>query len=142
MRSTHLAATAYAVFFLGFATAHAQSQQNPAATRAEIAPASTTPNTSGNDLLNGAKPPVQEKLATPETVGQDKASGNDLVSGDNRTDRETGTHPAWTTMDSQKSGYLTAKDVKKHRWLRKNFARCNSSHDGHLTEAEYAACTQ
>jgi hypothetical protein len=38
------------------------------------------------------------------TAGQDRAAGNDLVSGENRTDRETGTHPAWQSMDSLKTG--------------------------------------
>jgi hypothetical protein len=137
MRSTNLARAAYAALLFGCAIAYAQTSQNPTAPPAKI----QTPNTTGNDLLNGAKQPTQDNLATPRTAGEDKADGNDLVSGDNRTDRETGTHPAWKTMDSQKSGYLTAKDVKKHKWLSKNFARCNTSHDGHLTESEYAGCT-
>ena len=104
-------------------------------------PASTTPNTTGNDLLNGAKPPTQNNLASPETAGQNRADGNDLVSGDTRTARATAKHPSWKSLDTQKTGYLTAKDVKKHKWLRKNFSRCNASHDGHLTETEYATCT-
>jgi hypothetical protein len=93
-------------------------------------------------LLDSTKSPTQDNLATPRTAGEDKADGNDLVSGDNRTDRETGTHPAWKTMDTQQSGYLTAKDVKSHKWLSKNFSRCNSNHDGHLTKTEYASCTK
>jgi hypothetical protein len=93
-------------------------------------------------LANGAKAPTQDDLATPRTAGEDKADGNDLVSGDSRTDRETGTHPAWKTMDTQNSGYLTAKDVKSHQWLSQNFARCDLNHDGHLTETEYASCSK
>jgi hypothetical protein len=137
IRSTYPARAASAALLFACTIAYAQTPQAPAVPPAKM----TTPNTSGNDLLNGTKPPTQDNLATPRSAGQDKADGNDMVSGDNRTDKETGKHPEWKTMDSQKSGYLTAKDVKKHKWLSKNFARCNTSHDGHLTEAEYAACT-
>jgi hypothetical protein len=45
-------------------------------------------------------------------------------------------------MDTQRSGFLTAKDVKSHKWLTKKFWRCNSNHGGHLTETEYASCTK
>jgi hypothetical protein len=93
-------------------------------------------------LLNGTKPPGADNLATPGTAGENKAEGNDLVSGDNRSDRETGTHPAWKTMDTQGSGYLTANDVKSHKWLSKNFSRCDVNHDGHLTQKEYGSCTK
>jgi hypothetical protein len=83
---------------------------------------------------------AQSPTTPPATAGENKADGNDLVSGDNRTDRESGTYPAWKTMDTHKSGYLTAKDVKSHKWLSKNFTKCNSNQDGRLTETEYASC--
>ncbi len=58
------------------------------------------------------------------------------------SDRETGTHPAWSTLDTSKHGYLTANDLKSHKWLTENFSRCNSNHDGHLTQQEYNHCTK
>jgi hypothetical protein len=142
MKSSYLAQVASAALLFGFGTAYAQTPNTAPAPPAKAVPVSTTPDTTGNDLLDSTKPPAQNNLATPATAGEDKADGNDLVSGDNRTDRETGTHPAWRTLDVRKSGYLTAKDVKSHKWLTKNFSRCNSSHDGHLTETEYASCTK
>jgi hypothetical protein len=142
MKLSHLAQVASVALLFGFATAYAQTPNTAPSPPAKAVPASTTPDTTGNDLLDSAKPPTEDRLATPATAGEDKADGNDMVSGDNRTDRETGRHPAWRTMDTQKSGYLTVQDVKSHKWLTKNFARCNSSHDGHLTETEYASCAK
>jgi hypothetical protein len=141
MKSSYLAQLASAALLFGFATAYAQIPN--AAPAAKVVPASTTtPDKTGNDLLDATKPPARDDLATPASAGQDKANGNDLVNGDNRTDRETGTHPAWKTMDTQNSGYLTSKDVKSHKWLSKNFSRCDSNHDGQLTKMEYAGCTK
>lgn len=141
MKSSYLAQAAYAALLFGFATAYAQTPATTPAAASAAIPNSTTPNTTGNDLLNGAKPPIADQLATPRTAGQDKDDGNDLVSGDNMSDRETGTHPAWSTLDNRKHGYLTVNDLKSHKWLSENFARCNSSHNGHLTQKEYDRCT-
>jgi hypothetical protein len=74
----------------GFATAYAHTPNTAQVPPAKAVPASTTPNTTGNDLLDSTKPPTQDNLASPATAGEDEADGNDLVSGDNRTDRETG----------------------------------------------------
>jgi hypothetical protein len=114
VKSTYLARVASAALLFGFANAYAQTPDTATTDPATVVPASTTPD----------------------------ATGNDLVSGDNRTDRETGTHPAWKTMDTRQIGYLTAKDVKSHQWLSRNFARCNLNHDGHMTETEYANCSK
>jgi hypothetical protein len=103
---------------------------------------SANPDTTGNDLMNGATPPAGETLATVRSSGEDKADGNDLVAGDNRSDQETGTHPAFKSLDTKNSGYLTADDLKSHKWLSKNFARCDSDHDGQLNQKEYASCTE
>jgi hypothetical protein len=142
MKASYPAQAAFAALLFGFSTAHAQTPATAAANPAQTMPTSTTLNTTGNDLLNGAKPPVADQLATPRTAGEDKTDGNDLVSASNRSDRETGTHPAWNTLDTKKKGYLTANDVKSHKWLSKNFSRCNSNHDGHLTQTQYDSCTK
>jgi hypothetical protein len=48
---------------------------------------------------------------------------------DNRNDQETGTHPAFKSLDTKKNGYLTADDLKSHKWLSKNFARCRKNRE-------------
>lgn len=54
--------------------------------------------------------------------------------------RETTTHRDFDKVDSHKHGYLTAKDVKKDEYVRKNFARCNVKHDGRMSREEYSNC--
>jgi len=139
MKSSYLAQAVYAALLFGLATAHAQTTTPASASPVKTMPVSSTPNTTGNDLLNGAKVPIEDRLATPATTGENKASGNDLVTG-NRNNRETGTHPAWSTLDTHKNGYLTANDLKSHKWLRQSFSRCDADHDGHLTQKEYENC--
>jgi hypothetical protein len=51
-------------------------------------------------------------------------------------------HPDFNTLDTKKNGYLTVADVKGSKWLSKNFARCNSSHNGRLSAQEYANCRE
>jgi hypothetical protein len=142
MKVTLLVPVAYAALLFGSAIAYAQTTTTTPADPPKMAQNSTSPDTTGNDLLNGAKAPAATKLRTPASSGEDKGNGNDLVSGDNRTDRETGTHPAFKSMDTNKSGYLTAADIKSHQWLSKNFSRCDTDHDGHLSQKEYASCNK
>jgi Ca2+-binding EF-hand superfamily protein len=103
---------------------------------------SATSDTTGNDLTNDANPQAGEILPTARSSGEDKVNGNDMVGGDNRSDQETGTHPAFKSLDTKNNGYLTADDLKSHKWLSKNFARCDSDHDGQLDQKEYASCTK
>jgi Ca2+-binding EF-hand superfamily protein len=46
----------------------------------------------------------------------------------------------FNTLDTKKRGYLTAADVRSNTWLGKNFSKCDTDHDGTLTQAEYDAC--
>jgi hypothetical protein len=142
MKKTLLVPAAYAALLFGSAIAYAQTTPTTPADPPTMAQNSTSPDTTGNDLLDGAKAPAATKLASPASTGDDKANGNDLVSGDNRSDQETGTHPAFKSMDTNKSGYLTAADIKSHKWLSKNFSRCDADHDGQLSQKEYASCTK
>ena len=142
MKVTLLVPAAYAALLFGSAIAYAQTTPTTPADPPTMAQNSTSPDTTGNDLLDGAKAPAATKLSTPASTGDDKANGNDLVSGDNRSDQETGTHPAFKSMDTNKSGYLTAADIKSHKWLSKNFSRCDADHDGQLSQKEYASCTK
>jgi len=66
------------------------------------------------------------------STGQNKGTGNDMVGNSTR--------PDFKTLDTSNNGYLTAKDVKSNKWLSKNFARCDTDHDGQLSQQEYASC--
>ena len=142
MRSFNLPRVAYSALLFGCVTAYAQTPPTTPADAPTMAQNSATPDTTGNDLRNGATRPSGETLATVRSSGEDKADGNDLVAGDNRSDQETGTHPAFKSLDTKKNGYLTADDLKSHKWLSKNFSRCNLGHDGHLTQEEYSNCNK
>lgn len=48
--------------------------------------------------------------------------------------------PDFKTVDTQRHGYLTSDDVKKDDYVSKNFAKCNLTHNGHMTREEYANC--
>jgi hypothetical protein len=54
--------------------------------------------------------------------------------------RQTTTHRDFDTVDSHKRGYLTSDDVKTDDYVRKNFAKCNVTHNGHMNREEYANC--
>ena len=60
----------------------------------------------------------------------------------NRDDvqRAPAVHPDFKTVDTQRHGYLTSDDVKNDDYVSKNFAKCNLTHDGHMTREEYANC--
>jgi hypothetical protein len=60
--------------------------------------------------------------------------------GKNDAQRETTTHRDFDTVDTHKHGYLTARDVKSDDYVRKNFAKCNVKHDGHMNREEYTNC--
>jgi hypothetical protein len=61
-----------------------------------------------------------------------KATGNDLVG--------SSTRPDFKSLDTSNDGYLASKDVKSNKWLSKNFARCDTDHDGQLCQQENASC--
>jgi hypothetical protein len=58
----------------------------------------------------------------------------------NDAQRETTTHRDFDAVDTHKHGYLTAADVKSDEYVRKNFAKCNVKHNGHMSREEYANC--
>jgi hypothetical protein len=60
--------------------------------------------------------------------------------GKNDAKRETPTHRDFDTVDTYKHGYLTSRDVKSDEYVRKNFAKCNVKHNGHMSREEYANC--
>ena len=158
MKSTYLAPLTYSALLFGCAIAYAQTPATPPADTSATSQTSTqrdtsngalsTPRSTGQDKTTGndmvsrnKKPPEETALSAPRSIGQDKTTGNDLVSG-NKSGMQLGARPDFNTLDTNKNGYLTADDVKNHKWLSKNFARCDTDHDGHLSQEEYAKCTK
>jgi hypothetical protein len=60
--------------------------------------------------------------------------------GKNDAQRETTTHRDFDKVDTHRRGYLTSDDVKSDEYVRRNFAKCNARHDGHMSREEYANC--
>ncbi len=56
--------------------------------------------------------------------------------------REDDTRVPFNALDTEGRGYLTSADARKDDWTRRNFTRCNISHDGHLSEVEYTNCPE
>jgi hypothetical protein len=142
MKSNYLAPLACSALFFGCSLAYAQTSTSP--DPSAMSPSSTQQDTTkGNDVVGNPQPAREDPMASPPSAGQDKATGNDLVSP-NKGDmqRGSGNRPDFKTLDSNNHGYLTADDVKSHKWLSKNFSRCNLSHDGHLTQEEYSNCNK
>jgi hypothetical protein len=142
MKSTYLGPLASVALLLGCATAYAQTPSDSAADPSAMSPTSTQGDTTkGNKVVGDPQPARADPLTTTPTAGQDKATGNDLVSSDkSHKTHGTGTRPDFGTLDTKNNGYVTAHDVKSNQWLAKNFARCDSDHDGHLSQQEYANC--
>ena len=143
MKSLYLTPVACAAIFFGCAIANAQTSPNTPSDRSGTAPMSDTADTTkGNDLV-GTTP--ADQVSTPPSTGQNKATGNDLVSPKGDADQGSAkqvaaSRPDFNTLDTKKKGTLSTDDVKGNKWLRTNFARCDSDHDGSLSREEYAAC--
>jgi hypothetical protein len=60
--------------------------------------------------------------------------------GKNDAQREATTHRDFDSVDTHKHGYLTSADVKSDDYVRKNFAKCNVKHNGHMSREEYDNC--
>jgi len=84
LKATYLVPLAYAALFF----ACASSAQSPPAHQ-------DTPK--GNDLVGNPQPPPADPLATPSSTGQDKSTGNDLVSSN---------EPPTTHQDTTKGSNL------------------------------------
>jgi hypothetical protein len=149
---------AFSALFFGCAIAYAQTSAAPPADPSAMSATSTqqdangtlsTPRSTGqdkttdNDMVSrNNKPPEDISLSAPRSTGEDKTTGNDMVSRKRDTQPGAGKRPDFNTLDTKKNGYLTAGEVKSHKWLSKNFSSCDSDHDGHLSQEEYANCTK
>jgi hypothetical protein len=130
MKSNHLASLAFGALLLGSTIVSAQSTETPK-------PQDTT---KGNEVVGNPQPPPANPLSSPQTAGQDKATGNNMVGANTGQALASADHPGFDALDTGKKSYLNKHDVKSHMWLSKNFAKCDADHDGHLSQDEYAAC--
>jgi hypothetical protein len=137
MKSTYMGPLLSAALLLVCATAYAQNAATPASTQGDTSSATPTAphsagqdKSSGNDMVGGNQKPAG--TSSQPSAGQNKSTGNDMV-GDS-------TRPDFKTLDTKNNGYVTAQDVKSNKWLSKNFAKCDTDHDGHLSQQEYAKC--
>jgi hypothetical protein len=137
---TSLAVTLLAASFIASAQTSTPPSDQPAAKPAQKSYTDPTDPSKGHELVSDAKTPV----VNPGTAGQDKAAGNNLVPEAKAGQLQSAgmNRPSFQALDVKKQGYLTADDVSTHAWLSKNFARCNTSHDGHLTSKQYVACRE
>lgn len=141
MKSLYLTPIAYAALLCGCAIANAQTSNAPS-DQSSTAPVSNQADTTKGNNLVGTTP--TDQTSAPPSAGQDKSSGNDMVSPkDDATHhpmRQASARPDFDTLDTKKRGTLTADDVRANKWLSKNFTRCDTDHDGTLTRAEYDTC--
>jgi hypothetical protein len=161
MKLTYTTSLACASLLFACAIANAQTPQNaqtPADTSASSATKGQTQmaspgsdNTKGNNLDTSSKSPRVTTSSAPPSAGQDKSHGNDMVDA-NGTQKDSAmtdsgsmkqanaARPDFSTLDTKKTGKLTAADVHSNQWLSKNFSKCDTDHDGTLSRDEYEAC--
>jgi len=131
MKSFYAAPVACTALLVACAVAYGQSAAAPVTDPVATSP---TPSQEASSPNKGADPDAP-------TAGHDQITGNDLVNPNNTNVRQgIGSHPDFKTLDINNRGYLTAEDIKDDAWLFKNFTRCDSNHDGHLSQQEYANC--
>jgi hypothetical protein len=134
MKSHYIAIGVSAALLFGYAIANGQAAQH--AQQSQMAPGVTShvENPTESD-------PAQPATTEQPTAGHDEVSGNDEVSTPaNQPTKTTEKHPDFASLDQNNHGYLTMDDVKYNTWLSANFARCDTNHDGHLSQQEYANC--
>ena len=119
---------------LGYTLANGQAAQH--AQQAPLAPGVTS------HVENPTETDDTQPVKTEQpTAGHDEVSQNDEVSTPpNQANKTTEKHPEFASLDQNNHGYLTTDDVKYNKWLSANFARCDTNHDGHLSQQEYANC--
>jgi hypothetical protein len=133
----HYMAVGLALCF-GLATAQAQRTQSVPALPAQP----QAPGVSSH-IVDPDAPDDPPKTEQP-TAGHDDVSGKDEISSPTDSSKPapvtTDKHPDFAALDQNNRGYLTMDDVKYNPWLSSNFSRCDTNHDGHLSQQEYANC--
>jgi hypothetical protein len=115
VKSNYLTPVAIAALLFGSAIANAQTASDPSAHQPSMLPTSLWVMTKGYDLVSH------------NTIGMQQA---------------VAPRPGFDTFDSKGTGFLTADEVKGNGWLSKNFARCDTDHDGQLSREEFGDCRQ
>ena len=132
MNSIYLTPVAFGALLFGCASANAQSAATPPSDRSDAAPMSNHVDTAmGNNLVRATP---ADQVSAPTSSGP---KGDADRSGVKNT---SAARPDFSTLDTKKKGTLTSDDVKGNKWLRTNFARCDSDHDGTMSREEYIAC--
>jgi hypothetical protein len=139
MKRTFLACFVAMALATACVAGHAQTPSAPTDPKASAADPKDA--SKGQDLVGHPKPAPADPLKSPPTTGQDKTSGNNLVSESNSGQMKN-TNPEFDTLDTKKHGYLLADDVKTNKWVTANFAHCDSDHDGKVSRKEYGACSK
>jgi hypothetical protein len=152
MKLNYLTPLACAALLCAGTIANAQtspSSSNSSAQSGSTDNPSPGSNTKGNNLDTSSKSPKVDTMSAPQSTGQNKSTGNNMVapsdkdsgmSKDSSVSQSNASRPDFSTLDTKKAGKLTAADVKSNEWLSKNFAKCDTDHDGSIDKAEYNAC--
>jgi hypothetical protein len=146
MKLNLMTSTACAALLCAAAIANAQtSPSNSSAQSGTTNQSSPGSNNQGNNLDTTSKSPRVDPTSAPATAGQDSAHGNDMVSPNGTANngamkQANASHPDFSTLDTKNKGSLSAADVSSNAWLKKNFSKCDTDHDGTLSRAEYEAC--
>jgi hypothetical protein len=135
MRKIYVAPVALALLLCGYGVATAQN-----APRTPVAPLAPGVTHTENSAPTNPSPPANAEDPEMPTAGHDGVSGKDLIAPDSQAKKATAKRPEFRSLDINDRGYLTADDIKSNKWLSSNFARCDTDHDGHLSQQEYANC--
>ena len=145
MKPTFVIAAACAALLVGSGIVNAQNTPSSSANTGTADTSTSADKSKGNNLDTTSKSPRVDPTTAPATTGQDKRTGNNLVAPNGTANggikqADARRHPAFRTLDSKNKGTVSEDDVKSNQWLRKNFSRCDTDHDGTLDRAEYSAC--
>jgi hypothetical protein len=145
MKPTFVIAAACAALLVGSGVANAQNPPTSSANAGTADTPTSADKGKGNNLDTTSKSPRVDPTTAPATTGQDKSAGNNLVAPNGTANggvkpADASRHPDFRTLDTKNKGTVSEDDVKSNQWLRKNFSRCDTDHDGTLDRTEYNAC--
>ena len=144
MKSTFVIAAACAALLIGSGVASAQNTPSSSANAGTADTPTSADKSKGNNLDTTSKSPRVDPTTAPATTGQSKSTGNNLVAPNGTANggmkQADASHPDFKTLDTKNKGTVSEQDIKSNQWLRKNFSRCDSDHDGTVDRAEYNAC--
>lgn len=128
-----------AVIALGFASSMALAQYSPQPAQDQQQQQNQQQNRQGDltSQKNQGKPTTDSAPEkTRAIMNQDSRTGNAQMP------QQASHQPQFATLDKRHHGYVTKKEVRHDAWLKKNFARCDTDHDGQVSQSEYQSCTR